>query len=66
MTTADGVDSGTEDFTIEDGEPGPGICSLTPDTGEAGDTVVIAGERLGSTEGNGDVYGRSFCDDYDG
>ncbi len=51
VTTADGVDSGTEDFTIEDGEPGPGICSLTPDTGEAGDTVVIAGERLGSTEG---------------
>lgn len=56
VTTAEGADSATEDFTIEAGEPGPGICRLSPSTAEAGDTVVIYGERLGGTEGTVTFY----------
>ncbi len=42
--------SALTDFTITSNAPSPGICSISPDTGAAGDTITITGS-LGSTTG---------------
>jgi hypothetical protein len=51
VQTQEGGASNHQAFTVEAGEPDPGICALQPDTGPAGTEVNIIGERLGATAG---------------
>lgn len=48
VTTRAGMTSDVVDFEITDADPTPGICSISPDTGEVGTPVVIYGDNLGS------------------
>jgi cysteine-rich repeat protein len=47
--------SASTDFTITSDAPSPGICSISPSTGAAGDTVTITGS-LGSATGSVDFW----------
>lgn len=47
----DGQESVTVDFTVTTGEPAPGLCALSPDTGESGDQVTLYGDNFGSDTG---------------
>jgi cysteine-rich repeat protein len=51
LVRRDGEESASVDFSITSGEPSPGICALSPDTGEEGDQVVIYGDNFGSDTG---------------
>ncbi|MCC7357698.1 Ig-like domain-containing protein [Candidatus Uhrbacteria bacterium] len=48
LRRADNALSNSMDFTIQDGNPKPGICSLNPAIGPEKTTVKIEGERLGT------------------
>ncbi|MBI1908341.1 IPT/TIG domain-containing protein [Candidatus Uhrbacteria bacterium] len=56
VVTQEGAESDTTSFTVEDGDPSPGICAIDPDVGLAGTSVTIYGERLGSDEGSVAFY----------
>ena len=48
----DGEESNTENFTVEAGSAGPGVCLIDPDSSPAGyEDVVIYGEDFGDDEG---------------
>ncbi len=51
LVRRDGEESASVEFSITSGEPSPGICALSPDTGEEGDQVVIYGDHFGSDSG---------------
>ncbi len=60
ITTQAGVDSDDIDFTVTDDEPTPGICAIDPDIAEVDDTIIIYGQRLGSTAGSVEFYSSVF------
>jgi cysteine-rich repeat protein len=48
----DGEESVSVDFTVTTGDPSPGLCALSPDTGESGDQVTLYGDNFGSDTGS--------------
>jgi cysteine-rich repeat protein len=54
VVRADGVESTQTDFTVEAGNPGPGICAVSPIAAGPGSVVELTGENFGSA--NGEVY----------
>ncbi len=55
LVAQSGASSALTDFTITSNAPSPGICSISPNTGAAGDTVTITGS-LGSSTGAVDFF----------
>lgn len=53
---SDAAESNRADFSVTTAGPGPGICSLTPASGAAGDTLTAAGENFGSAQGSLEFY----------
>jgi cysteine-rich repeat protein len=47
-----GDESSPVSFTVIDGEPTPGLCSISPDSGEEGETITLYGDNFGTTEGS--------------
>lgn len=45
------VPSNRADITVTSGEPNPGLCAVTPDTGPIGTEVSLHGERFGGDQG---------------
>ena len=56
VETQSGDESESVDFTITEDDPTPGVCSIDPSRGEAGDTVVIYGDNFGSDDGTVEFY----------
>jgi cysteine-rich repeat protein len=56
VVRADAVASNQVDFTVIDGEPTPGICAISPDSGPPGLEVTLYGEAFGATEGSVSFY----------
>lgn len=52
LQTASGDLSNSVTFMITDASPTPGICSIEPSQGAAGDEVVIVGDNFGNDEGS--------------
>ncbi len=46
-----GDESSSVAFVVTTDEPTPGLCSISPDSGEEGDAVVLYGDNFGTAQG---------------
>jgi cysteine-rich repeat protein len=57
---SDSEQSNNVDFTYTDGQAGPGICTINPNSGPAGSFIELHGENLGAaTPGNQVIFSTS-------
>ncbi len=51
LTTAGGTDSNSVTFTVTGDNPTPGLCSIEPPNGLAGDAISLFGDNFGNSTG---------------